>query len=114
VSRFDAGRRGRIAVWTGAALAWGTVATLAGQEPVQAGVDDAETPPSVTMETPVLSPVPALPDQGLVMIRYRPSVTATPEVRTVYVQQAVPAATRPSASAPAPTPTAPAPRSGGS
>lgn len=114
MSRFDATRRGRIAAWTGAALAWGTVVTLAGQEPVQADADSAEAPPSVTTDTTVLSSIPALPDQGLVVIRYQPSVSEAPEVRTVYVQQAAPAAARPSASAPAPAPSAPTPRSSGS
>ena len=114
MSRFDAARRGRIAVWTGAALAWGTAITLAGQEPVQAEAESTETPASVTTETTVLSPIPAPPDKGLVIIRYQPSVTTTPEVRTVYVQQAAPIATRPATSTPAPTPAAPAPRSGGS
>jgi hypothetical protein len=112
VSRFDAARRGRIAVWTGAALAWGTAVTLAGQQPVQAEADRTENPPSVTTETTVASSIPALPDQGLVIIRYQPSVTVQPEVRTVYVQQAVPAA--PQSSAPAPASAAPSPRSGGS
>lgn len=116
MSRFDASRRGRIAVWTGAALAWGTAVTLAGQEPVQAESDSPQTATSVTTETTVPAPVPALPDQGLVIIRYQPSVEEAPEVRTVYVQQAAPAGTRPSASASAPAPaaSAPAPKSSGS
>lgn len=112
MSRFDGARRGRIAVWTGAALAWGTAVTLAGQEPVQADSDSTETAPLVTTETTVLSPLPAMPDKGLVIIRYQPSVASAPEVRTVYVQQAAPAAAP--SSAPAPAPAAPAPRSGGS
>jgi hypothetical protein len=111
VSRFDDARRGRISVWTGAALAWGTAVTLAGQEPVQADAEVAENPLSMTTETTVLSPLPALPDGGLVIIRYEPSATVAPEVRTVYVQQAAPA---PSSSSPSPAPEAPAPRSGGS
>ena len=112
MSRFDGARRGRIAVWTGAALAWGTAVTLAGQEPVQAEADATEIPPSVTADSAVLNPLPALPDDGLVIIRYQPSVTVAPEVRTVYVQQATPAAARPAS--PDPAPAAPAPRSGGS
>ena len=111
MSRFNGARRGRIAAWTGAALAWGTAVTLAGQEPVQAEPEATEIPPSVTTESNVLSPLPAPPDKGLVIIRYEPSVTETPEVRTVYVQQAAPAVPRSSSPAPAP---APAPKSGGS
>jgi hypothetical protein len=112
VSRFDGARRGQIAVWTGAALAWGTAVTMAGQEPVQAGAETTEAPPSMTTETTVLIPLPALPDDGLVIIRYEPSVTVAPEVRTVYVQQSAPAVPR--SSSPSPAPAAPAPRSGGS
>lgn len=112
MSRFDSARRGRIAVWTGAALAWGTAVTVAGQEPAQAGADATDVPPAMTEEATVLSPMPALPHKGLVIIRYQPSVSNEPEVRTVYVQPAVPAAGRPSSAAPAPA--APAPRSGGS
>lgn len=112
MSRFDDARRGRIAVWTGAALAWGTAVTLAGQKPLPAEADASEIPPPVTTETTVLAPVPTLPDKGLVIIRYQPSVAPAPEVRTVYVQQAAPAAAR--SSTPAPAPSAPAPRSGGS
>lgn len=112
MSRFDGARRGRIALWTGAALAWGTAMTLAGQEPATAEADATATPTSVTTETTVLSSVPALPDKGLVIIKYQPSDTPAPEVQTVYVQKPAPAAARPSA--PAPAPAAPAPRSSGS
>lgn len=111
MSRFDAGRRGRIAVWTGAALAWGTAVTLAGQEPVQAEADSTETPSSVTTETTVLSSLPALPGQGLVIIRYQPSLAPAPEVRTVYVQAAPAVAARSSAPA---SGSAPSPKSSGS
>lgn len=111
MSRFDAARRGRIAVWTGAALAWGTAVTLAGQEPVQAGAGDDGPTPVVEADHTVVGSLPAMPDQGLVIIRYQPSVTAAPEVRTVYVQQAAPAAPSSQAAAAAP---APQPRSSGS
>lgn len=111
MSRFDAARRGRIAVWTGAALAWGTAVTLAGQEPAQAGAEDDGPTPVVEADHIVVSSLPALPDQGLVIIRYQPSVISAPEVRTVYVQQAAPAAA--SSPAPAAAP-APQPRSSGS
>jgi hypothetical protein len=116
MSRFDGARRGRIAVWTGAALAWGTAVTLAGQEPAQAGADNAETAPSVAIEAEdtLAPPVPTMPEKGLVIIRYRPSVSAAPEVQTVYVRQAAPRSAAPSPAPLAPSPAAPAPRSGGS
>ncbi|MGD2043164.1 MAG: hypothetical protein PVJ28_05880 [Acidimicrobiia bacterium] len=114
MSRFDATRRGRIAVWTGAALAWGTALTLAGQEPVQAGTDSAEPPTSVETENTVVGSIPTLPDQGLVIIRYQPSVASAPEVRTVYVQQAAPQAPTRSAAPTAAPASAPAPKSSGS
>ena len=114
MSRFDTARRGRILAWTGAALAWGTAVTIGGLEPANA---EAITP---LVDTPSASAVlPAsqvrlcrnLPLQGLVILRYRPSVDSTPEVRTVYVQQKAPPA--PSA-APAQPTSAPAPQSSGS
>lgn len=115
MSRFDAGRRGRIAVWTGAALAWGTAVTLAGQEPAQAGAQATEPPPSLDVTNSVVPPLPTMPDEGLVIIRYQPSVTESPEVRTVYVKQAAPAnGSRAAAPTPAPAAPAPAPQSGGS
>lgn len=114
MSRFDGARRGRIAVWTGAALAWGTAVTLAGQQPVQAGADAGELPPPVTTDSTVSSQIPAMPEDGLVIIRHVPSVAAAPEVRTVYVRQAAPATASAPAPAPSPVPNAPSPKSGGS
>lgn len=113
MSRFDTARRGRILAWTGAALAWGTAVTIGGLEPANA---EATTP---LVDTPSASAVlpasqvamPNLPLQGLVILRYRPSVDSTPEVRTVYVKQKAPPA--PSASTAQPT-SAPAPQSSGS
>lgn len=111
MSRFDAARRSRIAVWTGAALAWGTAVTLAGQEPVDAA-EPAEAPPSVDVNSDAVPTLPTLPEGGLMIIRYQPSVTEAPEVRTVYVKQA-PAVNASPAPAANPAP-APAPKSGGS
>ncbi|MGD2061260.1 MAG: hypothetical protein PVF87_10375 [Acidimicrobiia bacterium] len=120
MSRFDAARRGRIAVWTGAALAWGTAATLANNQPAQAE-QPAVQPTTTTMveaEATSLGAMPAMPSKGLVIIRYQPSPEETPEVRTVYVQQQAPTRSAPAAASPAPAPApkaaAPAPKSGGS
>lgn len=115
MSRFDRARRGRILAWTGAALAWGTAVTIAGLEPANA---DA-TPPTVTAPLPTgvvaatsqVAGLPNLPVRGLVILRYRPSVDTTPEVRTVYVQQKAPQG---QSGAPAQPASAPAPRSSGS
>jgi hypothetical protein len=120
VSRFDGARRGRIAAWTGAALAWGTAVTLASNQPAQA--ESPSTPSTTTTmveaETNSLEAMPAMPSKGLVIIRYQPAPEETPEVRTVYVQQKAPARSAPASASPAPAPApkaaAPAPKSGGS
>lgn len=109
MGRFDSSRRGKIIVWTGAAVAWGTAITIAGLEPSQASASELETPTPVA-ESPAAADVSAMPTQpagGLVILRHPPSDEAEPEVRTVYVQASPaaspPAATSPAASAPAPT-----------
>jgi hypothetical protein len=55
--------------------------------------------------------MPNLPVQGLVILRYQPSIDSTPEVRTVYVQQK---ASQAPGGAPALPASAPEPRSSGS
>jgi hypothetical protein len=107
-------RRGRILAWTGAALAWGTVVTIAGPEPESAATSasTASAPPGTSIGVPAsqVAAFPNPPTQGLVILRYQPSVESAPEVRTVYVQQRAPqAVTAAQATAPAP-----APESGGS
>lgn len=112
MSRFDASRSGRIAVWTGAALAWGTAVTLAGQEAVADANTTPLTPASVESESAALGSLPTMPDHGLVIIRYQPSPDDVPDPQTVVIHRAAPA---PRAQSPAPAPApAPAPRSGGS
>ena len=92
----------------------GNPVTIAGLEPANAEA----TSPTVT--TPSTSPVatasqiaamPNLPVQGLVILRYQPSVDSTPEVRTVYVQQK---GSQAPGGAPAQPASAPEPRSSGS
>lgn len=107
-------RRSRIAAWTGAALAWGTALTISVLEPgsAQANVQapNSQPPTSAVVPASQVAAMPTPPARGLVILRYQPSSESSPEVRTVYVQQKAPQASKP---APAPAP-APAPRSGGS
>jgi len=114
MSRFDTARRGRILAWTGAALAWGTAVTIAWLEPANAEATSATvtTPSTSAVETASqMAVMPNLPVQGLVILRYQPSVDSTPEVRTVYVQQKAAQAPGGAPAQPAP---APEPRSSGS
>lgn len=108
MSRFDASRRARIAAWTGAALAWGTVVAVVGQQQSAAEPMAAEPDPSLEVNTVESGSVPTMPANGLVIIRHEPSAESVAEVRTVFVPRATPV---PAAPAPAP---APAPESGGS
>lgn len=108
MSRFDAGRWGRIVVWTGAALAWAGATTAAALEPLRAQTDRPEEPPAVDIAaTSSLPAMPTMPPRGLAIIRYTPSETPAPEVRTVYVRQTQsggsPAGAPAASSAPAPT-----------
>ena len=109
MSRFDTARKGRIVVWTGAALAWGTAVTVAGLEPsgAAAATPSADGAPSATIQLPASETtlLPTRPESGLVILRYQPSEKSEPEVQTVYVRQKAPAVQAP---APRPTP-APAP-----
>ena len=109
MSRFDTGRRLRIAVWTGAAIAWGTTATMAVQRTAiaaSAGDGSSVVPAREVSQVELADPVPTMPDAGLVVLRYQPSPEVQAEVRTVYVQAASPP--------PAAAPSAPQPTSSGS
>lgn len=115
MSRFDATRRGRIAVWTGAALTWGTAVIMAGREPAQAGTTDSSTTTSaVEAEDATTGSIPTQPEKGLVIIRYKPAPTEAPDIQTVYVQERVAPKQSANPVRSAPAPAAPAPRSGGS
>jgi hypothetical protein len=109
VSRFDTTRRGRILAWTGAALAWATVA-IAGLDNQGALAQNATGGPTGPLLVPASEMVamPSPPAGGLVILRYRPSAEETTEVRTVYVRQSAPS------SAAQVTASAPAPRTSGS
>lgn len=75
MSRFDGGRWNRVVVWTGAALAWGSVFVATRLEP------DGAVPPTVSpvpaqagVEVSAALPVP--PEGGIVVIRQSGSSTA--------------------------------------
>ncbi|HEY7469784.1 MAG TPA: hypothetical protein VIC07_09705 [Acidimicrobiia bacterium] len=112
MSRFNGGRWGRIVVWTGAALAWAGATTAAALEPLRAQTDRPEQPPPADVAASSSLPaLPTMPARGLAIIRYTPSETPAPEVRTVYVRQTPSGGS--SAGAPAAS-SAPAPTSSGS
>ena len=105
MSRFDATRRARIAAWTGAALAWGTVVAVAGQRQTTTESVVAEPDPAIETATQQAGSIPTMPARGLVIIRYEPSAESAAEVRTVFAPQAAPApAAQPAAPAPTPEP----------
>lgn len=105
MSRFDSTRRARIAAWTGAALAWGTVVAVIGQRQTTTETMAAEPDPTVEAVTQAVAPIPSMPEKGLVIIRYEPSAESAAEVRTVFIPQTAPApAAQPAAPAPAPAP----------
>jgi len=104
MSRFDTGRRLKIAVWTGAALAWGTTAAMAAQRTAdaQAGHEaDPGVQAQAVTEKVAAAPIPTLPEGGLVILRFQPPPEVPQEVRTVRVQAPSP---RPPATSSAPQP----------
>jgi hypothetical protein len=84
-------RWARIVAWTGAAVAWGTsiiTVQAATEQSNTTGLDPLPEPePEVQEVAQTLAPVPASPEQGLVVIRYTPVPPPPPEVitRTVTV-----------------------------
>lgn len=109
MSRFDTGRRLKIAVWTGAALAWGTTTAMAAQRTADARAGQEENPvvpAQLVIEKVAATPIPTLPEGGLVILRFQPPPEVPQEVRTVRVQA-------PSQPPPA-TSGAPQPKSSGS
>lgn len=104
MSRFDATRRARIAAWTGAALAWGTVVAVAGHRQTTTEAVVLEPDPAVETAMQGVGSIPTMPEKGLVIIRYEPSADSAAEVRTVFAPQAAPAPAAQSAPASAPAP----------
>lgn len=90
MSRFGDARWQRVAVWSGAALAWGSTITAVVLEPARTG----PTTPSPQVEVAATqAPLPALPGSGLLVLRYQPDAA-----RSI----------QPAALAPVPAPAAPA------
>lgn len=86
MSRFGDARWQRVAVWSGAALAWGSTITAVVLEPARVAPSTAQ------------APLPARPESGLLVIRYQPDA---PEVIQTVTPPPAPAAAAP----PAPRPT---------
>jgi len=84
--RFPASRLARILGWTAVVTAWGTVAIAQVSGTGSVAADPApsapEVPADVVTET-VPAPVPAMPDGGLVVIRYTPAPPPEPVTRVV-------------------------------
>jgi hypothetical protein len=115
VSRFDRTRKGKIVIWTSAALAWGTAVTVARLEPARADQGSQLTPPDAPASTIETSVLPSGDPKGMVILRFQPRPDEQPEVRTVYVRRQPTQPSAPTASAaPQPKAPAPAPRSKGS
>lgn len=94
--RFPRDRRLRIAAWTAMAIAWSTAViarTLGAPAPVS---EAATAAPPEAIPTPMTTgtvgaptttgaPVPTLPEDGLVVLRYTPIDKPTAEIRRVVV-----------------------------
>ena len=102
MARLPLPRVAGIAAWTAAAVAWATAAVAianpadvtTASEPIM----DDTTPIVPAVVTTTLAPVPAMPEGGLVVLRYTPVARPEPErvVRTVVVAtEGPPQATQP-------------------
>ena len=117
MSRLPAGRLARIGAWTGAAIAWGTTMIVVRDvAAVGASPSDPTMDPATADSLSVVgAAVPAMPDDGLVILRYVPLPDPQPEVITRYVTVTVPVGGEAStpAAVPAPSGTPAPPPSGG-
>lgn len=94
MSRFSPSRAGAIAVWTGAAVVWGTAAVAGQLQPTSAGHGpDVGGEVMVAAPTSADAPMPSMPAAGLIIIRppRDPSVQ-----RTTAVDQPSPSIPAPS------------------
>ena len=79
--RLSLGRVAAITAWTGAAVAWGTaVVSVAAASPDTEKETQAPTPAVAPVVETVLSAVPAMPESGLIVVRYTPVERPEPEV----------------------------------
>ena len=107
MSRFDAARRNKILVWTGAALAWATAATMTGQASSSAKVEGPATPDPIVSDATDAAAFPTPPAGGLVVIRHQtiePPAPLADDGRETAAAAGPLAASQPEAPAPAPTP----------
>ena len=91
MARLPLPRVAGIAAWTAASVAWATTAVAIANAPdVTAAAElivDEPVPVVPAVVTTTLAPVPAMPEGGLVVLRYTPVARPEPErvVRTVVV-----------------------------
>ena len=78
MSRFGDGRGQRVAVWSAAALAWGSTVTGLLLEPSRTGAGSESAPAAETTENQTQPAVPNLPGDGIVVIRYQRLSTDDP------------------------------------
>jgi hypothetical protein len=90
--RFPTIRTTRIVAWTTVAVAW-AVAIIGRQIEAPAIEQTTSAPEPVPATAPaaeVAAPVPTLPEDGLVVIRYTPAPPPPPVVQQVVVRNAAP------------------------
>ncbi|MCL1600148.1 MAG: hypothetical protein M3112_01270 [Actinomycetia bacterium] len=97
-----------IAAWTAASVTWGTAAVavtnVAPPPEIPAGSTEPEAELVVEADVQeVLAPIPAMPESGLVVLRYTPS--EKPEARVVVRQVVVSSPSPGGSSTPAKAPT---------
>jgi hypothetical protein len=99
--RLSIGRIAAIGAWTGGAVAWGVAAVaIANDAPAAEPVTAPPIgPQAVVSETILVPSIPAIPDSGLVVVRYTPA--AIPEAEVIVEHRVVQApATATAAAAP--------------
>lgn len=87
--RFPGSRVARILGWTALATAWATVGIKAVAAETQVDVPPAPEAPAEVQTIRTEATVPAMPDGGLVVIRYTPAPEPAPRVVTRVVEQRV-------------------------
>lgn len=95
MSRFGDARWQRLAVWTGAALAWGSTLTAWALEPSRGGASTPETPESSSIDSSTGSEIPTLPGKGILVVRFQPAPTQEDAPQTVTVVRAAQPQTAP-------------------
>jgi hypothetical protein len=82
IRRLFPNRWARILAWTGAALAWASVAVGAAiqREMADASTTESPSPARTSTTTGAQAAIPSPPPNGLVIIRYQPVAAPAPEV----------------------------------